>query len=174
MHKIYLVDGYNLLHASDDMRKIVDAFGMDRARIELLKGLGEFSRRSDADCVVVFDGIARMNSSPKGVRVVSSGNRSADEVIREQVRAMGRKLVVVTDDLEIIATARTNMATVVSSREFASRIDVIVPGSATDQARREARAAARPHRIEELRERGEKPRPPDDDEIDEWKKLFGA
>jgi predicted RNA-binding protein with PIN domain len=172
MHKTYLIDGYNLIHASDDLSRVNGSFGMERARVELLKALADFARRMDCECVVVFDGVAAMGSTPKGVRVLSSRGRSADEIIREQARAMGRKLAIVSDDLEIVGTARANMATVVGSKEFAARIDVIAPDSAVSQARDAARAA-RPHRIDELRQRSEKPGFVSDDDIDEWKKLFG-
>jgi predicted RNA-binding protein with PIN domain len=170
--KQYLIDGYNVIHASDDLRKVMDSFGMERARVELLKGLSEFAARNGCECVVVFDGVASVGSTPKGVRVLSSGGRSADAIIRDQSRSLGRRLTVVTDDLEIIGTARANMSAVIGSAEFASRIDVIAPGSAAADARDQFRAA-RPHRIEELRERSEKPGHVGDDEIDEWKKLFG-
>jgi predicted RNA-binding protein with PIN domain len=173
MHKTYLIDGYNLIYASSDLRSVSESFGMERARIELLKALSEFSSRMSCECVVVFDGVAGMGSAPKGVRVLSSGGRSADELIREQSRALGRRVAIVSDDLEIIGTARANMSAAISAKEFATRIDVIAPNSDADRARREARDAARPHRIQEFRERGEKPNSLDDDEIDEWKKLFG-
>ncbi|HVK39673.1 MAG TPA: NYN domain-containing protein [Candidatus Kapabacteria bacterium] len=165
MRKTYMIDGFNLLNASPELARTVTAFGMDRARTDMLRAIADFSRRGGCDCTVVFDGVAA-GMQPAGVRVVSSRGRSADDLIRDEARRSGRRLVVVTDDLEIIATARTCMATVVATRAFLEQLSF-----ASTMVDREA---LRPHRIEELRERSEKPNRVDDDDIDEWKKLFGV
>jgi predicted RNA-binding protein with PIN domain len=163
MRKTVMIDGYNLLNASPELARTVGAFGMERARADMLRAVGDYARRSGCDCTVVFDGVAS-GMVPSGVRVLSSRGRSADDVIREESRRSGRRLVVVTDDLEIIATARTAMATVMPTRTFLEQLSF-----ASTMVDREA---LRPHRIEELRERSEKPTHVDDDEIDEWKNLF--
>ena len=160
-----MVDGYNLLHASPELARTVTAFGMDRARADLLRAIGDYARRNGVDCTVVFDGVAA-GSTPPGVRVLSSRGRSADDIIREEARRSGRRLVVVTDDLEIIATARVAQAAVIATRAFLEQLSFA--STMID------RDALRPHRIDELRERSEKPNRVDDDDIDEWKKLFGV
>jgi predicted RNA-binding protein with PIN domain len=165
MRKTYMIDGYNLLNASPELASTVRSFGMERARTDMLRAISDFAARNGCDCTVVFDGVAG-GVQPAGVRVLSSRGRSADDIIREEARRSGRRLVVVTDDLEIIATARTCMATVVATRAFLEQLSFA--STMVD------RAALRPHRIEELRERSEKPKGVDDDDIDEWKKLFGV
>jgi predicted RNA-binding protein with PIN domain len=165
MRKTYMIDGYNLLNASPELATTVRAFGMDRARADMLRAIGDYARRNGVDCTVVFDGVAA-GTALAGVRVVSSRGRSADDIIREEARRSGRRLVVVTDDLEIIATARIAQATVMPARAFLEQLSFASTMIDSD--------AARPHRIDELRERSEKPGHVDDDDIDEWKRLFGA
>jgi predicted RNA-binding protein with PIN domain len=160
-----MIDGYNLLNASPELARTATAFGMERARSDMLRAVGDFARRSGCDVTVVFDGVAA-GMVPSGVRVLSSRGRSADDLIRQEARRNGRGLVVVSDDLEIVGTARTAMATVIATRAFLEQLSF-----ASTMVDREA---LRPHRIEELRERSEKPNRVDDDDIDEWKKLFGV
>jgi predicted RNA-binding protein with PIN domain len=165
MRKVYIIDGYNLLHASPDLKRTLGSFGMDRARADLLQALSRFALRGGIDCIVVFDG-ATSDTAP-GVRVISSRSRSADDLIREHARSAGRSLVVVSSDLEIISTARTNLATIIPSKRFAAELDL------SPQRDEAPRAGARPNRLDELRETSEKPKPSEDD-LDEWRRLFGV
>lgn len=164
MRKVYIIDGYNLLHASPELKRTLKSFGMDRARVDLLAALSSFARREGVDCIAIFDGVT--NDTAPGVRVISSRNRSADDLIREHARSAGRSLVVVSSDLEIVSTARTNLATIVPSKRFAADLD-LNPSSAPTE-----RGDVRPHRLDELREKSEKPTASDD--IDEWRRLFGV
>lgn len=170
MRKHYIIDGYNVIHASPELRRISEAFGVDRVRTELLNGVREFAERRGCDCTIVFDGAANENDSRGRVRVISTRTRSADEVIRREARARGKDLVVVTSDLEIVSVARTNMAVVIPSAEFMLEIDLIPSNTDKPFDRR----SISPRHIEEIREETEKPRDMSDDEMDEWKKLFGA
>lgn len=165
MHKNYLIDGYNLIHASADLSRMAASFGMDRARMELISQLASFADRRNCQVTVVFDGTVNDGGAGR-VRVLSSRTRTADAIIREQASSMGRGVVVVSSDLEIVGTARTNLSTVIKSSQFAREL-----GTANTYDRS---AGARPHRVDELFERSEKPRSVDDDDIEEWKKLFGA
>lgn len=169
--KLYLIDGYNVLHASPELKRVLAASGIERARTEMLNGVAGFAERKNVECIVVFDGVVGLDQVTPKVKVVSSHERTADDLIREHARREGKKLAVVTNDLEIIATARANMAEVVPSKAFAAELrtgtHARTPAPPTD-------GSARPHRIAELRERSEKPRALSDDDIDEWKKLFGA
>lgn len=169
--KLYIIDGYNVLHVSPELKRALNAFGMDRARADLLNGVAGFAERKNAECIVVFDGAAEMQRVSPLVRVVASGKRSADDLIREHARQHGRKLAVVSNDLEIIATARANMAEVVPSKAFAAQLSL---ATGSRSAAPPSDGSARPHRIAELRERSEKPGSLSDNDIDEWKRLFGG
>jgi predicted RNA-binding protein with PIN domain len=169
MNRIYLIDGYNLLHACAPLKSTSESFGMERARAELVEALSGFAKRRGTQVVVVFDGVVHPPISATGVRVLSSRNRSADDVIREQARILGKGIVVVSSDLEITDTARANLSAIVSSSQFASDLSFT---SAPPSSTTSSRVNARPHRLDELREPSEKP--PADDDIDEWKRLFGV
>ncbi len=171
MKKIYLIDAYNVLHSSPDLKRTLNSFGIERARLDLLSAIAVFAEQRNIDCIVVFDGVVEPGQGSARVRVVSSHGRSADDLIREQARLHGRALAVVSNDLEIIATARVNLAAIVPSKAFVAELNI---GAHARSASPPSDGSARPHRIAELRERSEKPGSVSDDDIDEWKRLFGA
>lgn len=148
---------------------MVSRSGLKRARWDLLHALGEFSERKGCDCIVVFDGVARGVGGFGRVRVLSSRNRSADAIIQEHSRKLGRNLVVVSSDLEILGTARANLSSVITSKEFAPQLDI----QKTAPAGKSAPPRIHPKHLDELRDRSEKPAAISDHDIDEWKKLFG-
>ncbi|MDB5033175.1 MAG: hypothetical protein JWQ98_416 [Chlorobi bacterium] len=171
MNRIYVIDGYNVLHAATELKRTLDAFGIERARGDLMNAIATFAERKKCDCIVVFDGVVNEGNLSSRVRALSSHTRSADDIIREHARESGRNLVVVSSDLEIMGTARANMAMVVSSRDFASELTLGTHSKGLAAPPRDG--SARPHRIAEIRERSEKPNALSEDEVDEWKKLFG-
>ncbi|MBC8146070.1 MAG: NYN domain-containing protein, partial [bacterium] len=113
-------------------------------------------------CTVVFDGVVG-GGVPSGVRVISSRGRSADDLIRDEARRSGRNLTVVTDDIAIIASARTMQAKHISTSTFLEQLSFASTAIDHEQLR--------PHRINEILERSEKPNV-DDDELDEFRKMF--
>jgi len=171
MNRSYLIDGYNVLHATPELKRTLQAAGIERARADLLNGVAGFAERRGVECIVIFDGVVDIGQVTPRVRVVSSGGRSADDIIREEARRQGRKLAVVSNDLEIIATARANMAEIIPSKAFAAELRTGTHAATADPF---ADGSARPHRIAELRERSEKPGSVSQDDIEEWKRLFGA
>lgn len=179
MEKTYLIDGYNVIHAAPQLKRTLRDSGIEQARANLLNAVAAFAERHKGRCIVVFDGVAESGVVSPRVEAVFSRDRSADDVIREHAmreRAMrdGSRLVVVSSDLEILATARANMAEIVQSKSFAAQLTLGThsTGLAPDPGP-SAKAAARPHRIAEARERSEKPGAISRDDLDEWKKLFG-
>lgn len=171
MERTYVIDGYNVIHSSPELKRTLRNAGAERARADLLNAVAGFAERVSARCIVIFDGEAAAGAVTPRVSAVSSHRRSADDLIREHARAEGKRLVVVSSDLEIIATARVNMAEIVPSKAFAAGLHL---GTHSAGLAPPADGAARPHRIAELRERSEKPGAVSRDDLDEWKKLFGA
>lgn len=171
MQKTYIVDGYNVIHASPALKRTLRGAGAERARTELLNAVAGFAERKNALCIVVFDGVVAEEQVTPKVRAVSSRARSADEVIREQARVDGKRLVVVSSDLEIIQTARANMAEIVHSKAFAAELTAGTHSKGL--AAPPADGSSRPHRIAEQRERSEKPGSISGDDMEEWKRLFG-
>lgn len=168
-----IVDGYNVMHAIARLRERIDRGEMDQGRGELIDALAVMAGRRNAHVIVVFDGVVPPGVGTARVRVVSSRTRSADEIIREEARRHGRRLTVVSADREIADTARACMAAVWSPAQMEGELQ-LQHSSSTPQRRTPGDVSMRPHRLEELRERSEKPGEVDDDDIDEWKKLFGA
>ncbi len=166
----YIIDAYNLINAVPELKRRTESFGMDRVRWDLLNAIGEFADRKGCDCIVVFDGVAKGAGGSGRVRVLSSRNRSADAIIQEHSRKLGRNLTVISSDLEILGTARTNLSSVITSREFAPELDILkaLPADKAEATR------VHPRHLEELRERSEKPGAISDDDVDEWKRLFGV
>lgn len=173
MTKTYIIDGYNLIHASADLKRTTEAFGIERARTDLVNALSDYVGRRKSKCTVVFDGVVPDGGGTARVRVISSRNRSADDLIREEARRYGKSLIVVSSDLEIVATAKVNLASVIGSKEFAVELGVITAAAGSGGGK-PTDGSARPHRIEELRESSEKPGVVSDDDVNEWRKLFGA
>ncbi len=174
MQRTYVIDGYNVVHASPELRRTMKEVGPERAAGDLLNAVAGFAERHDCRCIVVFDGVARQAESggriTHRVQAVSSRDRSADDLIRELSRRDGPRLVVVSSDMEIVGTARATMSEVLPSKAFAAKLTL---GTHSDGLGPPADGSARPHRIAELRERSEKPGGMSRDDVEEWKRLFG-
>ncbi|MBS1913369.1 MAG: NYN domain-containing protein [Bacteroidetes bacterium] len=168
MQKTYLIDGYNVIHASPVFRRLFNNTGHEAARAALVNAVATFAERNNSRCTIIFDGAAEAGQVTPNVNVVASNGRSADDLIRDAARREGRRLAVVSSDMEIVATARANMAEIVHAKAFVAQLTV---GTHTQPASAPG-AAARPHRIAELRERSEKPGAISRDDLDEWKRLF--
>lgn len=172
MMETIVVDGYNVMHAIDRLRQRIDAGEVDQGRRELIDALAVMAGRRRARVLVVFDGVVPEGLGTARVRLVSSRTRSADDIIREEARRHGRRLTVVSADREIVDTACACMAAVWSPKQLETELQITRGDSAP--RRTSGDASMRPHRLDELRERSEKPGEIDDDDIDEWRKLFGA
>ncbi|MBI4719633.1 MAG: NYN domain-containing protein [Chitinivibrionia bacterium] len=152
-----LIDGYNVIHADDAMRRLLEP-DSERARAELVERLGRYVQRKQMQVTIVFDGTGRMLDSasilPGKLQIVfSRGNQTADELIVSMLEdaANPREFVVVTsDNAGIGKAARALGASVMSSNAFLERLS---PRSG--------------HR----KELEEKPDPFDDD-IDYWMREF--
>jgi predicted RNA-binding protein with PIN domain len=126
---MYVVDGYNLLHA---LKKTPDGlpadFGRARARMcELLSGL---ARREQRTVRVFFDGtpgeLGHGDTAFPRLRVTfcGPGAGAADRAIREFVTNAVEpgSLRVVSSDIEVAQACRLNGAKVISSQEMAARL----------------------------------------------------
>ncbi len=128
MAQTWLIDGYNLMHLSQQLRFEMQ-FHPTNALNHLLALLGDFAIRSKARVTVVFDGSppdgpGTIRSGPAvNVRFVGAGQK-ADPVIRELVAASRdrRNLVVVSADREIVDYARVCGARVEHPRRFEERL----------------------------------------------------
>jgi predicted RNA-binding protein with PIN domain len=110
-HRI-VVDGYNLIHRSPDLRPGPERT-LEEARAKLVNLLSWTVGSGEASLLVVFDGaegVARRTSGSARVEVrFAKPPLRADDLIRRIVEervAEGERLTVVTSDLEVARHAR--------------------------------------------------------------------
>jgi predicted RNA-binding protein with PIN domain len=129
---IYLVDGYNLMHAVGLAgRKLPGS--LDRARTRFLDWLADASKDRDAAVWVAFDAATASRRSPeadhRGVRVLFATGRTADELIEQLVNAELRpeRLTVVSNDAQVQESARRRGCGVRTCEGF---VDWLIGGEA--------------------------------------------
>jgi predicted RNA-binding protein with PIN domain len=111
---LYLIDGYNLLHAMGVARRRMGPDGLEKARQNLLGVLhGAFGTES-ANVTVVFDAAKAPRGAPAvmeyhGLHVLFAiGMAAADDLIEDLIRRASapRHLTVVSDDHRLQKAAR--------------------------------------------------------------------
>ncbi len=140
---LLVVDGYNVLHASDAYLGLVDEVEpgvgqlsldpFDRARERLLADVASFAEGS-YEAVIVYDGASNRSREPRerlsgGVRVVfSRAGNSADSVIEAlatEAREAGREVLVATSDATIRSTTFGPGVSYLSSRSLVGEVAAI-------------------------------------------------
>src|SRR5262249_28988052 len=108
----YLIDGYNLLHATGHLAGKVGPHGLERARQTLLERLAAFAKGA-GEGTVLFDARKAPRSAEReqvyqGVHVRYALDREADDLIEELIRgdSAPRSLTVVSDDRRLREAAR--------------------------------------------------------------------
>ncbi len=109
----YLIDGYNLLHATGHLSGKAGLHGLERARQVLLSRLAAFTKTGAGEATVVFDAsrappAVEPEQDYQGVHVSYTLDGSADDRIEELIRADSapRSLTVVSDDRRLKEAAR--------------------------------------------------------------------
>jgi len=117
-----IIDGYNLLMASDRFRRnFVNSF--DETRKKFIENLYSYKRLKGHDITVVFDGWKSGYHVEKreiisGIKVIySMRGEKADEVIKRMVKN-GDFSTVVTSDRDVANFVLRHGAVVISSGEF--------------------------------------------------------
>ncbi len=104
---LWIIDGNNLLHADQTLRKSLEESGFESARKLLETALASARRKRPGDKFeVIFDG-GRGSMGRRGVSVDRSvAGRPADDLVLRRVRetAGGSRVMVVTDDLSDIGS----------------------------------------------------------------------
>jgi len=122
-----LVDGNNILHAWEDLRKLLRS-NRERARLELARILTEYRQFSGQRVVLVFDGRSAQAVEEReagGIQVIFSNSRqAADGVIESLVRthAATYELIVATDDRAVQDVAVGAGAEAISAAALADRV----------------------------------------------------
>jgi uncharacterized protein len=130
-----LIDGYNLLK-----RMGFDTGDLETGRKGLLDWLALYKRERGPRITVVFDAyrsisLNRTRENHKGVEVVfTRENETADDLIRERIRARQAGLVVVTSDRAIIDEAKSHGVTFLTADRLESVMNV--PDSVAEESPR--------------------------------------
>jgi predicted RNA-binding protein with PIN domain len=140
---MYVVDGYNLLHALKRQADLPSDFGRARARlVELLSAL---AKREGVKAHVFFDGTAGELGTgdlayPR-VRITFCGPGSgvADEAVREFVANSNDagRLTVISSDIEVVKACKLSGARVVPSAAMAEMLADLSPAENVGPARPE-------------------------------------
>lgn len=157
MNKI-IVDGYNVIFSVSALRSLVEN-SLEEARDRLLNQVRSYVIRRNVYVTIVFDGTQPPFSGPEpdyGSRLSVIFSRSpfkADPMIKELIRREGGKnaLSVVTEDNDILRYAKDHKTKGLSPERFFDRISV----------RTEARQLSKKHNPMI-----------DDEELDDWMRLF--
>ena len=118
-----IIDAYNLIHRSSDLKKILRS-NLEQAREQLLNKLIAFKKGKKIKITVVFDGSQvgqPSNLQRSGLQIhYSVPPRNADEVIKIliQKKKNPRNLTVISSDNEVLGFARTSRANVMKSEDF--------------------------------------------------------
>ncbi len=112
----YLIDAFNLFH------KIPALKSATLPHSELIQYIirGKFTGSPNNKVTIVFDGYEGDHVSGGGYKILYSGGRKADDIIKEIIArsSKNRQLVVVSDDNEIISSARLEGVSIQSTKEF--------------------------------------------------------
>ena len=126
-----IVDGYNVVHAWPELKKLLGAASLEAARDRLVARLSVFAMVAGADVTVVFDAhhsTARTNSEETvdGVRVLfTRKGHSADHVIERIAYAAGEAgdvITVATSDRTQRDLVRGMGGAVIDARELERRV----------------------------------------------------
>jgi predicted RNA-binding protein with PIN domain len=126
---LYVIDGYNLLHALARHRNM-PAAAEDGARSRLIALLAHLARRESATVRVFFDGEpgriqpGELDHPGLEVRFCGAGRETADHAVREHVQnaRQPQKLRVVSSDHAVAAACKLAGAKIIKAQEMAERL----------------------------------------------------
>lgn len=124
----YLIDGYNLLHATGRLTARAAKHTLEASRKWLLVELVRYHGPDASNVTVVFDAVnapahVRGEQEHGGVKVVYSRGQTADDLIEELIEdeASPRLLTVVSDDNRIKQAARRRGCVVLGCLDYCER-----------------------------------------------------
>lgn len=118
-----IIDAYNLVHRSGDLKKILNE-SLENAREQLLHKLIAFKSGKKIKITIVFDGNhvgQPSNIKRSGMQIhYSIPPQKADDVIKILLRKKKncRNVTVISSDNEVLGFARTSRANVMKSEDF--------------------------------------------------------
>jgi hypothetical protein len=122
-----IIDGYNLIRQSPDLRRY-DNQEVARGREKLVALLASYRALKPCPMTVVFDGwnegaLTEQHSREKGIEIIySRRGEKADEVIKRLVFQARAEVIVVTSDREIGLFCKGRRCEVIPSPLFEERV----------------------------------------------------
>lgn len=124
-----IVDGYNLIRASDSLSR-QEKVSLQDGREALVERLAAYKRIRHWPITVVFDAmggifLSEKSEQTKGIKVVySPADQTADQVIARLARQKGNQALVVTSDRALARAAESAGATVIDSPTFEDQMEM--------------------------------------------------
>ncbi|MCB9893072.1 MAG: NYN domain-containing protein [Planctomycetes bacterium] len=135
---MYVVDGYNLLHA---LKKLPGALPADfgRARARVVELFSHLCKREGGKARVFFDGTpGELGAGDLAyphvkVQFCGAGRESADEAVRDYVENSNqpRRLTVISSDLAVTKACKLAGTKILSSQAMANKLAAATPDSPT-------------------------------------------
>jgi predicted RNA-binding protein with PIN domain len=161
----YLIDGYNVIYADDELAQFMKDGLLEQAREKLLRLLVQFKAATGHKVSVIFDGSSPYGGLPvdarMGIRMIFSRKpEKADDIIMEEIvrETNPGQLIVVSSDREIQKEALEFKARTLDAHSF---LDLM-------QSTLESKTEHKP--VEPGQKYGQ---PIAQSEIDEWMEIFG-
>lgn len=160
---LYLIDGYNLLHALGVITRDTSPAGLKHARLQLFRLLHDFHGVQSPDVTIVFDA----QNSPHGARAemeyrglairFAVDYPEADDLLEQLLEESPdpRNLTVVSDDRRVRRATRRRGGVVLSCGEYMDRLGRL-------HRERQRTATVSP----------DKPAAPDEEETAYWRQTF--
>lgn len=127
--KLIIIDGYNILNSWDKYIPFLK-MSFENARNELVYDMGEFSKLTGVDLLLVFDAykinFVESKEKIKGIEVVyTRKNETADQYIEKKMDELGRKIFISvgTDDTLIQKLVTQRGGEVLTSKELLYRYE---------------------------------------------------
>lgn len=125
-----IIDGYNVLGVRG-WSSLALSQDIDQFRELLIQDLSRYWYGKGHPITLVFDAWRAQYSENRehrtGVEVIyTKRGERADQLIQRMARQFGQNCVVVSSDLEIVATARAHSALTMSAQEFQGRLEAVL------------------------------------------------
>ena len=123
-----IIDGYNVLGARG-WSSLGSSQDIDQFREQLIQDLSHYWHRKGHPITLVFDAwrgqYSENHEHRTGVEVIyTKRGERADQLIQRMARQFGQNCVVVSSDLEIVATAKAHSVLTLSAKEFQGRLEI--------------------------------------------------
>jgi len=126
--EIFIIDGYNLLYKSSDLKKNIET-DINSAREKLILQLDNFFSSKRASVYLVFDGVSNFThfnpySTPKIRVLFSKKNQKADILIKKIIDESQNKslITVISSDHEVYQYAKVSRCKAIKSEEFLQKM----------------------------------------------------